>query len=201
MILTNQPGNQAHGFNLRPAKEKNGKTLSKDRINHKNQLMASEVQQYYVERGVTPYILYVLQGAVIFAGDFIRQFHKEFIYELAGVRAKSYEQNEKKGPVEIAVGQIDPELVRGQSLLVMDDIIETGETLLRFKELLLEMGASEVKTLVLLDKPSKRQFLIEPDWKGFEIQEDQWVFGYGMDYNGKLRHYPNVVTLVPRNDS
>ena len=84
--------------------------------------------------------------------------------------------------------------VKGKRILLIDDILDTGRTLKAVKERLLEMGAKTVKTSVLLSKVKERAEEVEADYIGFEIG-DEFVVGYGLDYQGRYRNLPYVGVL------
>jgi hypoxanthine phosphoribosyltransferase len=86
------------------------------------------------------------------------------------------------------------EEVRGRNVLLVDDILDTGNTLRLVVPLLREMGAATIRTCVLLrkDRPAARSF--EPDYVGFDIP-DEFVVGYGLDFNNYYRNLPEIVTL------
>ena len=86
--------------------------------------------------------------------------------------------------------------VNGRCVLLIDDILDTGRTLAAVTAKLREMGAREVKTCVLLTKDKKRAQEVEADYSGFEIG-DEFVVGYGLDFDGKYRNLPYVGVLDP----
>jgi hypoxanthine phosphoribosyltransferase len=77
---------------------------------------------------------------------------------------------------------------------LVDDILDTGRTLFHLKQELLKRGAAEVRTCVLLDKPSRRSVEVEADFRCVEVQ-DLFVVGYGLDYAGRYRNLPYVGAL------
>ena len=85
-------------------------------------------------------------------------------------------------------------VIRGKKVLVIDDILDTGNTMFGIKQALVGMGAKEIKTCVLLDKPARRTADITADFAGFEI-ENKFVVGYGLDYAGDYRTFPEIWTM------
>lgn len=85
--------------------------------------------------------------------------------------------------------------VRGKSILIVEDIIDTGNTLSQLTDYFLKAGCKDVKIAVFLDKPSRRTADISPDYCCFEI-EDRFVVGYGLDYNEKYRQLPYLGVLT-----
>ena len=86
--------------------------------------------------------------------------------------------------------------VAGRRVLLIDDILDTGHTLQTASRLLVERGASEVRTCVLLDKPSRRIVPITANYVGFQVP-NVFVVGYGLDYDNRYRHLPCLTTLTP----
>ncbi len=84
--------------------------------------------------------------------------------------------------------------VEGQGVLLIDDILDTGRTLKAVKDRLFEMGAAKVGTAVLLSKEKERAEEVKADYVGFEIG-DEFVVGYGLDYQGRYRNLPFVGVL------
>ena len=88
-----------------------------------------------------------------------------------------------------------PTTVSGKSVLLVDDIQDTGRTLKFTTDLLRENGAEKIWTCALLDKPSRRQVDFETDFIGFTI-EDVFVVGYGIDYAERYRHLPYIGKVI-----
>ena len=88
--------------------------------------------------------------------------------------------------------------IRGKKVLLVDDILDTGMTMAGLKQALEGLGAKEIRTCVLLDKPSRRTAEIRADFAGFEI-ENKFVVGYGLDYAGEYRTFPEIWTLEDSN--
>lgn len=197
MIIRDTPGNQAHGMILDPALDADGVKLSGRRIEIALEIGAAEIETYCQRLKTPPLLVSVLNGAYFVFADITRKLTYNFASQHAHIRARSYGKNGKKGDIKIYdCGIKDEGLALGREVIVFEDIMETGETMFEVKEWLRSAGATNVKVFTLLDKPTKRTRDVQPDWKGFDILPDQWVVGFGMDDDGKFRHYPNVV--VPR---
>jgi hypoxanthine phosphoribosyltransferase len=84
--------------------------------------------------------------------------------------------------------------IQGCSVLIVEDIIDTGNTLHYLREYLKNRGAEDVKICALLDKPSRRQVEVPVEYVGFEV-EDRFIIGYGIDYAEKYRNLPFIGTL------
>ncbi|WP_407529875.1 hypoxanthine phosphoribosyltransferase [Methylobacterium oryzisoli] len=136
-------------------------------------------------------VVAVLKGSFMFAADLIRALHRaglspqvEFIH-LSSYRAATV----SSGQVAI-LRDVESE-VRGRDVLLIDDILESGRTLVYAKDLLMARGARRVLTTVLLEKPGKRAVTIDADFVGF-VCPDVFVVGYGMDVAHAFRQLPFV---------
>ncbi len=131
-------------------------------------------------------VVSLLKGAFVFTADLIREMEAET--EVAFMRLKSY-RGKEKGEVEITYR---PEVdLTGREVLIVDDIFDTGESLEAAYREVLKMGASKVKTCVLLDKEVPKRVEIRPDFIGFKIP-NCFVVGYGLDLNETFRGLPFI---------
>ena len=150
--------------------------------------VAADVTEHFRGRDFT--VVSVLKGSCIFSADLIRRI--PIPLELAFVSASSYGDRTTAGELEISffpTGEIE-----GRNLLLVDDILDTGRTMARLKREFLDRGASEVSTCVFLDKPSRRDVELEPDFRVLEV-DDLFVVGYGLDFAGRYRNLPYVGVL------
>lgn len=135
-------------------------------------------------------VIAVLKGSFIFAADLIRALHHTGLApEVEFITLSSYGAGTESQGVRI-VKDIDSD-VHGRDVLLIDDILESGRTLLFAKELLYSRGARTVSIAVLLDKSVKRKEKLEADYVGFECP-DYFVVGYGMDVAYAFRELPFV---------
>jgi hypoxanthine phosphoribosyltransferase len=151
--------------------------------------LARQIAHDYRDRPLT--IVGVLTGCVIFLADLVR--HLDLPLRIGLVQASSY-----RGPTTVPGSlRIAPELapdVRGRHVLLLDDILDTGQTLSYLVQHLKELGAASVAVAVLLRKKGRQQFPLEPDYCGFDIP-NRFVVGYGLDFNDEHRHLPYVGVL------
>jgi hypoxanthine phosphoribosyltransferase len=135
-------------------------------------------------------VIAVLKGSFIFAADLIRALYDSGLApEVEFITLSSYGTGMVAQGVRI-VKDIDSD-VKDRDVLLIDDILESGRTLLFAKELLYERGARNVSIAVLLDKKVKRKEKLEADYVGFECP-DYFVVGYGMDVAYAFRELPFV---------
>ena len=140
-------------------------------------------------------IVPVLTGAMIFCADLIREMPVRMKIGLLSVSSYPGTATASRGPTlegsspASTLGEI-----RGRNVLLMDDILDSGSTIKFIVPLLKECGAATIKTCVLLrkDRPSARE--VQADYVGFDIP-DEFVVGYGLDYDNYYRNLPDIVTL------
>jgi len=139
-------------------------------------------------------VVAVLKGSFVFAADLIRALDREGLAPgVEFMRLSSYgHAKQSSGKVRL-IGDA-PEDFGGRRVLLLDDIVDTGRSLAHAKAMILERGASQVLTVALLDKPSRREVDIAADFVGFTI-EDLFVVGYGIDYDEQYRHLPYIGTV------
>lgn len=153
--------------------------------------MAVEIGQVLEEDPLLVVVL--LKGALVFAADLLRRMPRMLEIECLNV-ASYHGATNSSGRVDF-LDRVLPE-VRGREVLVIDDILDTGRTLRAVVDRLLEEGAARVKTCVLLSKDRPREAAVEADFSGFVIG-DEFVVGYGLDYQGRYRNLPFVGVLNP----
>jgi hypoxanthine phosphoribosyltransferase len=135
-------------------------------------------------------VISVLKGSFIFAADLLRALHAVGLEpEVEFITLSSYGKGTKSQGVKI-IKDIDSE-VRGRDILLIDDILESGNTLRFARDLMFERGANTVSIAVLLDKSSRREGTLNADYVGFECP-DYFVVGYGMDVAYAFRELPFV---------
>lgn len=136
-------------------------------------------------------IVGLLKGSFVFVADLIRALDRQGCRPgVEFLRVSSYGSGkESSGQVRLTGEMLDD--IAGRELLLVDDIVDTGRSLVFARSLLLERGASKVLTCTLLDKPSRRQIECRADFVGFTI-EDVFIVGYGIDYAEGYRHLPYI---------
>lgn len=142
------------------------------------------------------YIVSTLTGGFMFTADICRRIACQKL-KIAFIKASSYGNGtESSGNVKLSgLESID---ISGKNVLVIDDILDSGRTMLGITAALRALGPSKVKTCVLLDKPARRAVEIQADYVGFSI-ENEFVVGYGLDYANEFRTYPEIWTVRETN--
>lgn len=151
--------------------------------------LAAELTETYGERPLT--VLGVMTGSLVLMADLIRQL--EMPLKVGVMQARSY-RGTATSAGELALNlDMMPE-VAGQDVLVVDDIFDTGHTMKAVLESIQQQGPTSVRSLVLLSKSERHEVAIRPDFVGFHIP-NEFVVGYGLDYQDLYRNLPFVAAL------
>src|SRR5262245_55050551 len=151
--------------------------------------VAGEIQERFRGQEIT--MLVVLRGGIVFAADLVRRLDLPIHLDTIGV--SSY-RGEGTAPGELRIVSSPSLALADRTVLIVDDILDSGRTMLRLRQEALAGGARSVSIAVLLDKPSRRQVPIRPDFAAFEVP-DVWVIGYGLDHNERYRNLPYIAVL------
>lgn len=144
-------------------------------------------------RGRPLTVLGVLNGSVVLVADLIRVINVP--HQIGFLRASSY-RGQTTVPGSLTVQTDLMPLVTGRDVLLVDDIFDTGRTMVRLLDELRRQNPTSLRTFVLLWKQGRSEVDITPDFHGFQIP-DVFVVGYGLDYNDDFRHFPQVKVLQP----
>lgn len=139
-----------------------------------------------------PLFISILSGAFVFAADLIRAFDGNC--EVGFVKLASYSGTRSTGDVQTVMG-LEKDL-RGRHVIVVEDIIDTGRTLHFFLDHLRNQEPASICTVAFLRKPDAALFPVLVDHAGFDIA-DQFVIGYGLDYDGWGRNLPGIFVMQP----
>ena len=156
--------------------------------------MAAEIQATYESSNRRLVMVVILKGSMPFAADLMKRLPLPI--ELEFMKVSSYGAGTKSsGEIKVSL-DLNRDDLRDIDLLVVEDIVDSGRTLSRLTQLLKNRNAHSVRTCTLLDKPSRREVDFVPDFRGAVIP-DEFVVGYGLDYNEKYRNLPFVGILKP----
>ena len=142
-------------------------------------------------RGRCPLFLGVLNGAFVFAADLIR--HCRIDAEISFIKLASYHGTESSGEVKKLIGLTEE--VEGRDVILVEDIVDSGRTLHEFLPDLRRLNPRSIEVASLLLKPDALEHEIDIRYLGFEIP-DQFVIGYGLDYDGLGRNLPAIYRRV-----
>ena len=147
--------------------------------------LAERLRDDYQDRN--PVVVGVLRGSFVFLADLVRAMAAPV--EVDFTRASSYAGDRSTGAVRTDGG---PETdLRDRDVLIVEDIVDTGRTTALLMAALRERGPASLRLCALLDKPSRREVAIEPDYVGLTIP-DRFVVGYGLDHDQRWRHLPGL---------
>ena len=163
--------------------------ITEEQIAGRVREVAVQLDKLY--EGRRPVVVCILKGSVMFFSDLIR--HMETPLELDFMAVSSY----GCGTTSTGCLQVKKDLttdIAGRDVLIVEDIIDSGNTLYNLKKLLNSRSPSSVNIVTLLDKPQRREVPMEPEYTCFVI-EDEFVVGYGMDYDEEYRNLPYIGVL------
>ena len=163
--------------------------LTEKQIAKRVKAVAKQLDKLY--EGRTPVVVCILKGSVVFFTDLIRNMKTAITIDFMSVSSYG---NGSKSSGEIKIKKDLSTDIAGRDVLIVEDIIDSGNTLYNLKKLLHSRGPSSVNIVTLLDKPARRVAPIEPEYKCFDI-EDEFVVGYGLDYAERYRNLPYVGVL------
>ena len=154
--------------------------------------LGREIDRDYADKNLV--IVCVLKGSVMFTIDLSKKLNT--VCEMEFVRTYSYGNGtESSGEVQMKIDFDRPDMA-DCDILIIEDIVDSGNTLKFLVDHIKSKGPRSVKTCAFLDKPSRRKVDIDPDYVGKEIP-DKFVFGYGLDLFEKYRDLPYVAVVSP----
>lgn len=163
--------------------------FSRETIEARIQKLGAQISRDYEGRAIK--LVCVLRGAVVFYAELAKYITCPVRFDFISVSSYGDSTN-SSGKIKIRKPLDEP--VEGEHVIVVEDIIDTGNTLQALSELLKQQGAASVALAALLDKPDRRQVPIKADYIGFEIP-DKFVVGYGLDFAQYYRNLPYIGTI------
>jgi hypoxanthine phosphoribosyltransferase len=165
--------------------------LTVDQIQKKVKELADRISEDYEGRDLLA--VGILKGAFIFFGDLVRLIRVPLVIDF--LMASSYVKSETSG--EVKVHYDIREDITDKDVLLVDDIVDTGITLNYLRERILMKGPRSLKICTFLDKKERREVEIPLDYVGFEIP-NEFVVGYGLDYDNRFRNLPYISVFKKR---
>ena len=163
--------------------------LTEAQIKKKVKAVAKQLDKLY--QGRRPVVVCILKGSVIFFSDLIRNMKTPLTIDFMSVSSYG---NGTKSTGELKIKKDLSTDIAGRDVLIVEDIIDSGNTLYNLKKMLNARAPASVNIVTLLDKPERREVPMEPEYTCFVI-EDQFVVGYGLDYAEEYRNLPYVGVL------
>jgi hypoxanthine phosphoribosyltransferase len=162
--------------------------LTADQIQQRVKALAAEMRHDSPD-GL--HLVAVLKGAFIFLADLVR--HLDCPVTLDFIAVSSYAKGTTSSGEVRMLKDLDYAL-EGKHVIIVEDIVDTGLTLTYLQDILRARGPRSLRTACLLSKPSRRQVEVKVEYVGFTI-EDQFVVGYGLDFNEHYRHLPHIAIV------
>jgi len=156
--------------------------------------LARQITRDLTERGegrVGVTLVPVMSGSLVFTADLIRHMPLRMDIRLVALRSYPGTSTTSTGAV-VTLGEL-PTGLAGRHVLIIDDVLDTGRTMAFIRQHVESQEAASVRVCVLLRK--RKAHAVEAHYVGFEI-EDEFVVGYGLDYDGRYRNWPDIVTLT-----
>jgi hypoxanthine phosphoribosyltransferase len=132
-------------------------------------------------------VVAVLSGSVVFCSDIIRKLNVDF--EIDFIRVSSYKGKKSSGKIKFLCDTLID--IKGKDVLLVEDICDSGRTLSYIKDLFIKRKANSVQICTLINKKVEKFKKIKIDYFGFEI-DNEFIVGYGLDYDGKYRGLPYI---------
>lgn len=165
--------------------------LSEEEIKARVQELGDQLYDAFHDKN--PLFVGVLKGCFIFMADLVRAAQLKSELEFIGV--SSYQNGTKSSGV-VQITRDLQEDINGRDVIIVEDILDSGNTLEFLKNYLMAKGAASVTIVTLLDKPARREKAITADYAGFVVP-DEFVVGYGLDYAQQYRNMPYIGVLKP----
>ncbi len=166
--------------------------ISEEEVNNRIRELGEQITRDYAGRSVR--LVCILRGAVFFMCELAKRIELPVTFDFMSVSSYG-SKTTSSGIVRIIKDLEEP--LKGEDVIVVEDIIDSGRTLSFLKDLFRSRGAASIRVCTLLDKPSRRapEIDIEVDYKGFEVP-DQFVVGWGMDYDQRYRNLPYIGVIT-----
>jgi len=165
--------------------------ISKEKIQSRIKTLANEINKDYSKNNNLVFVC-VLRGAFLFFSDLVRELNSDVDIEF--IQVSSYENGtESQG---LTIKSILSNNVKNKTVFLIDDIVDTGNTLKSLSSIYKDLGATDVKTVTLICRPESKNLV---DYYGFVIG-DEWIYGYGLDLQSKKRTLKSIKYIEPNVD-
>lgn len=165
--------------------------ITKEQLQTRIKEVAKQLDEDYKDK--CPLMICILKGAIMFFSDLTRAMEIPLTIDFMAI--SSYGGGTRSSGEVKMLKDLDTK-VEGRDVIIIEDIMDSGYTLNYLKKLLESRQPNSLKICTLLDKPSRREIDIEPDYKCFEV-DNQFVVGYGLDFNQVYRNVPEIGILKP----
>lgn len=167
--------------------------ISEKSIKKRIKYLCKEIQQTNVSQSDPLHVIIILKGGAFFASDILINLNRKTT--LGFIESASYgNKTSSSGNIKLKISNMGD--IKDKHILLIDDILDTGQTLETTQKKIFKYHPKTIKTCVLLDKPSRRIVDCHADHVGFTIK-NFFVVGYGLDFNNKYRHLRDIYTFTP----
>ncbi len=166
--------------------------ISREKVEARIEELAKEIEKDYTGKNLV--CVGLLKGSVMFMSDLIKAINLDLRIDF--MKVSSYGSGTDSTGVVKILKDVDVDLA-GKDVLIVEDIIDTGLTIVNVKDFLAKKNPNSIKVCTLLDKPSRRKVEVKGEYVGFEIP-DEFVVGYGLDLDEKYRNIPFVGKFVKK---
>ncbi|WKV53012.1 hypoxanthine phosphoribosyltransferase [Dickeya fangzhongdai] len=156
--------------------------------------LGRQISEHYRNSGSDMVLVGLLRGSFVFMADLCRAI--DLSHEVDFMTASSYGGGMNSSRDVKILKDLDED-IRGKDVLIVEDIIDSGNTLSKVREILQLREPKSLAICTLLDKPSRREVQVPVEWIGFSIP-DEFVVGYGIDYAQRYRHLPFIGKVIPQ---
>ena len=163
--------------------------ISKEQIRERVKEVAAEIEKDLKDKN--PLFLVILNGSFVFGADLLREMN--FPCEITFIRMSSYEGTSTTGEVKQVIGL--RESIEGRTVVVVEDIIDTGYTMKEMLRILTEKNPEDIYVTSLFVKPDNLKVDVKIDYRCFDIDND-FIVGYGLDYDHYGRNRPDIYKVV-----
>ncbi|MDP2561477.1 hypoxanthine phosphoribosyltransferase [Psychrobium sp. 1_MG-2023] len=166
--------------------------ISEQQITDKVAEIGQRIEQHYQDSD-NLLLVALLRGSVVFLADLCRQIDLPLSLDFMTVSSYGSSMESTR---DVKILKDLTENIKGRDVIIVEDIIDTGNTLAKIVEILSLRQPKSLKLCTLLDKPSRREVDVDVDWIGYSIP-DEFVVGYGIDYAEKYRNLPYIAKVIP----
>lgn len=164
--------------------------ISNDQLNAAIDAVADRINADFKDCSDIPILLCVLNGSIMYMAELMKRL--DFNVQVVSIKLSSYTGTSSTGEVRQVTGLTAP--VEGRRVIVVEDIVDTGNTIVNLKQLLVDKGASDVKIATLLLKPEIYTKDLKLDYVAMEIP-NKFIVGFGLDYDELGRNYKDIYVL------
>jgi len=162
--------------------------INESNLDKRIEELAKEIMRDYKNEDLV--FVGVLKGAAVFMIELAKKIKNSVEFEF--IQVESYQGTESTGKIKLKQDLIDK--IEGRNIIIIEDIVDTGRTLEYLREYIKKHNPKSVKVCTLLSKPSRRIVELNIDYIGFSIP-DEFVIGFGMDYDQKYRNLPYIAKM------